>query len=575
MTGREPGLFPGCPSTRFLGRFVLETSLSQPAEAWFIITRRNLALIGLCGLLLSEVLILTLRFDSQALVDRGLPLVGYARYLPQAMIVVVAAALVLRGRGRLLGTVAVDPVAGLRQGWPLFFLSAHLAAFAALVVLTGAVWEGSLGRSPHATAWLAAWFATALATLALWLATVLPASGWARLLRRSSGLIVAAVAVGAAACYAGRLTSVLLVPLHAATLGCVHGLLAILFSDTVYRPLKNVVGTEAFAVEVASECSGYEGIGLIWVFLAAYLWFFRRTLRFPQALWLLPIGTVVIWLANIVRIVTLVAIGSRISSKVAVGGFHSQAGWLAFNAVALGLVAVSRRARIFAIDDAPRAVDAPSATLPNPTAAYLGPLLALVGTVMVTTALSQGGPGLDVYYPARIVTVIAVLWIFRRAYEGLRWTWSWPALLIGGLVFAIWMTLEPASTGGSRALADDLARLPRVLAALWLAARVFGSVVTVPIAEELAFRGYLTRRLIAADFLSVSPGRFTWFSFLVSSLLFGVLHGRTLAGVLAGACYALAFYRRGNLSDAILAHATTNALIAAYVLSTGSWSLWS
>jgi membrane protease YdiL (CAAX protease family) len=56
---------------------------------------------------------------------------------------------------------------------------------------------------------------------------------------------------------------------------------------------------------------------------------------------------------------------------------------------------------------------------------------------------------------------------------------------------------------------------------------------------------------------------------------FGALHGRWLAGTLAGLCYALALYRRGRLGDAVLAHATTNALIAADVLATGTWSLWS
>jgi hypothetical protein len=38
--------------------------------------------------------------------------------------------------------------------------------------------------------------------------------------------------------------------------------------------------------------------------------------------------------------------------------------------------------------------------------------------------------------------------------------------------------------------------------------------------------------------------------------------------------YALALYRRGSLTDAVVAHATTNALLAAYVLTTGSWALW-
>ena len=96
----------------------------------------------------------------------------------------------------------------------------------------------------------------------------------------------------------------------------------------------------------------------------------------------------------------------------------------------------------------------------------------------------------------------------------------------------------------------------------------------MPLAEELAFRGYLTRRLIAAEFRDVPPGQFGWSSLLVSSVLFGTLHGRWVAGTLAGLLYALALYRRRELSDAVLAHATTNALIAADVLLAGAWSLW-
>ena len=64
---------------------------------------------------------------------------------------------------------------------------------------------------------------------------------------------------------------------------------------------------------------------------------------------------------------------------------------------------------------------------------------------------------------------------------------------------------------------------------LWLGFRVIGSVVTVPLAEELAFRGYLTRRLCLSDFQSIPPGRMTWYSFLLSSFLFGALHGRFIA----------------------------------------------
>ena len=38
--------------------------------------------------------------------------------------------------------------------------------------------------------------------------------------------------------------------------------------------------------------------------------------------------------------------------------------------------------------------------------------------------------------------------------------------------------------------------------------------------------------------------------------------------------YALAYHRRGELTDAIVAHGVTNGLIAALVLANGTWSLW-
>jgi CAAX prenyl protease-like protein len=108
----------------------------------------------------------------------------------------------------------------------------------------------------------------------------------------------------------------------------------------------------------------------------------------------------------------------------------------------------------------------------------------------------------------------------------------------------------------------------------WLLFRVQGAVITVPLAEELAFRGYLLRKLVASDFESVPFDSFTWTSFIVSSIAFGALHQSWVAGILAGTLFALAMYRRGRLADAIAAHAIANALLTIYVISTGSWSLW-
>jgi CAAX prenyl protease-like protein len=110
---------------------------------------------------------------------------------------------------------------------------------------------------------------------------------------------------------------------------------------------------------------------------------------------------------------------------------------------------------------------------------------------------------------------------------------------------------------------------------LWICGRVLAAVITVPLAEELAFRGYLLRRFISADFQTVSLQRFTWLALIASSVLFGLLHGgQWIAGIFAGMIYAAASLRQGRMADAVLAHATTNALLAAYVLLFGAWQLW-
>ena len=55
------------------------------------------------------------------------------------------------------------------------------------------------------------------------------------------------------------------------------------------------------------------------------------------------IGVALIWIANAMRIAGLLLIGNAGAPQVALGGFHSQAGWIAFNAVAIGICLLARR----------------------------------------------------------------------------------------------------------------------------------------------------------------------------------------------------------------------------------------
>ena len=136
------------------------------------------------------------------------------------------------------------------------------------------------------------------------------------------------------------------------------------------------------------------------------------------------------------------------------------------------------------------------------------------------------------------------------------------------------MLLAPAPGAAPDVTAAALATMAPGWATLWILGRLAGAVVTVPLAEEIAFRGYLARRLIARDFERVPLERLSWLAVLGSAFAFGLLHDRIVAGTLAGIAYGLVARRRGSLVDAVVAHATTNALLAVWVLWTGNWSLW-
>lgn len=539
---------------------------SQPQAA------RRLPLIRwgcLAALLLAELLALTLRFDVASLHSHG---EWWAELIRQCHNLVQWGSLVGLATLALAVPQLARPSAHLQTAsdrkWPAF-LSAHLIAFVAFGLWTAWVLEGGAADGPFAGVAVLGWMAWAGVTLGLAAATAVSPAVWPALLRRH-GVFAAGLAVGTAVWGASRFTGLSWRWLGDWTLDLVYALLRLVDRDAVCVPADARVGTPTFQVYIAPQCSGYEGVGLTWGFLAVYLWLFRRELRFPHALWLVPIGTILIWLANALRIVALILVGTWLSPAVALEGFHSQAGWITLIAVSFGLVALTRRARLFAAPHAAPDDDASS----NPTARYLAPFLAIVAAQIVGAAFSTG---FDRLYPLRVLAATAALGFVAWRGVPWGWGWSWSAVGLGVAAFVVWMVLDPLAARDPSAEAawlKGLDDLPEDETYLWLAFRIVGAVVTVPLAEELAFRGCLLRRLTARDFEAVPLTRFTWLAFLGSSALFGLLHGRIVAGMLAGMIYALAVYRRGRLADAVLAHATTNLLIAARVLTTYDFHLW-
>jgi len=523
---------------------------------------------ALLALLIAEVLFLTVSFDTKTL-DRvpneWVRLIGWAPQLLRLSIAVAGVTLLLGGQ-KLLSVLKRN--ASLNPRWP-YFLTGHLLAVALFARVTAIVMNRGFPSAPHQGRWALGWLLAGALTLVLWALTMWSRSVWLEAAQETRrGLLWGSVA-GTAAWGTGFFTEEFWRPLAGYTFTVVRWMVGLIYAETFADPGRLEVGTPTFSVGITPQCSGYEGIGLIVAFLGAYLWLSRKTLRFPNALILLPIGAAAVWILNSVRIATLIVIGTSGWPQVALGGFHSQAGWLAFNAVGLGLVAITIRGRYFATTTMP---DDAVTSGHDPTPAYLGPFLAIVAASMITGAMSAG---FDWLYPVRVIAAAAVLWTYRHTYASMRWSWSWQAIVIGAVTFIIWLALMPADANAKSGWAATLGAINPVWAGIWLAIRVVGYVVTVPVAEELAFRGFAMARFQRVDFQN-GAGDFAWLPWVLSSVLFGAMHGSMwLAGSIAGLLFGLALFRRRSLGDAVQAHATTNLLLVIYAVTTGRWSAWS
>jgi len=552
-------------SPTMLYRRLTRTS-AQSSVRW-----RQLRSAALLVLLAAEVTALTLPFDASAVAASPTIwkhlLFEKAGDLRAVLITWSAATIFLTWpvvRDALLDTFR-DPDPASWRRCRLWFV-AHVMVLAPLIAGTALRGTPQLGEVEHPEIWLGAWLILAMLAVVTWCAAALPLQFWIRWVTRSPRAFPIGFAFGLATDIVANWLKALWSALAFSTLWASAALLSAVNRLAVYDPQNAVIGTSTFSVRVGLPCSGLEGISLVCGYFVLYLWICRREVRFPAALLLLPLGAAMAWILNAVRIAALVLLGSG-NREIALRGFHSVAGWLFFNLVVLGMVSVSSRLSFLARTDQ----ETERRVSRNPAGVYLVPLFAMITIAMLTKAFSAD---FDTYYPLHIIVGLGALSLYWNDLVRMRWVGSWPAVAIGAAVFGMWLALVPRDAGVDVAVATGLGALSRLGRMLWISSRLIGAIFVAPIVEELAFRGYLIRKLIASDFQSVMPGRFTWLSFLGSSLLFGILDGHWVAGTLAGGAFALALYRRGELSDAIAAHASANAVLAAYVIANHSWSLW-
>jgi exosortase E/protease (VPEID-CTERM system) len=447
-----------------------------------------------------------------------------------------------------------------KHPWRLYAgASAVLAA--ALVCAEMVLQHATLGAAAWAV--FGAWAVGAAIALALLLIAFAPAPFWRSLVRGRGGLIVASIGAGIAIAGAAYLSQRSWDLLADATLRLSFYILYA-FEPSVWIDLPSqTMGLAGFNVWINSYCSGYEGVGLVLASLGLYIAAFRKKLRFPHVLALLPLAGLTVWVLNAVRIAALVAIGAYVSPDLAIDGFHSQAGWIAFLGVTTLFILIAHGSSYFRRQAPSRALDSAVVL----ALALLAPFAALMAGRMLV-GVAGGGPWLQVGVMAAPLLALTLAWPRLRALFG---PLSLEPIAVGVLVGALWIATQPH--GNAAPLGAWLDGQDAGAAALWLALRCVGFALIVPLAEELAFRGYLHRALLRRRFDEAPPAAFGWLPFVAASLLFGAMHGRWLAGALAGAAFALTLYRSKSLTGPVAAHVAANAAIFVWAAAMQDWAL--
>lgn len=205
---------------------------------------------------------------------------------------------------------------------------------------------------------------------------------------------------------------------------------------------------------------------------------------------------------------------------------------------------------------------------------------------VVLISLVAAGPYLPVRwsYPLRTLATLAAVAIFSRGVLRLRPS-RWAASAgVGLAVFAIWIApdllfpgyrhhwlfqnplMGTAGGGIPAAVRHDL---------LFVVFRAAGSALVVPVVEELFWRAWLMRWLISPRLETVPLGAWSARAFWITALLFASEHGAYWdVGLAAGLIYNGWMLRTRSLADCILAHAVTNACLAAWVIAAGQWQYW-
>ena len=217
----------------------------------------------------------------------------------------------------------------------------------------------------------------------------------------------------------------------------------------------------------------------------------------------------------------------------------------------------------------------------NPHLPYVVPFGVFLAILAISSHLKFLGA---MEYPLRVAFLGVIIFVFSRHVLDFRVKSPLLSLGVGVGVFAIWVAPEMINANyrmhwlfNNSITGTISTSLDRGHREDWLVlvSRTIRAAVVVPIIEELFWRAWLMRWLINPNFTAVPLGAWTMSSMLISAVLFASEHGPYWeVGLIAGFAYNFLMVRTKSLGDCILAHAVTNAILSAYVITSGRWHYW-
>jgi CAAX prenyl protease-like protein len=212
--------------------------------------------------------------------------------------------------------------------------------------------------------------------------------------------------------------------------------------------------------------------------------------------------------------------------------------------------------------------------------------------VATTMIESKGWIGISYEYEKicalKGLVVAIVLWVFRREYPPFATKGLLLATIAGGVGCVVWIALDQVQAaipgmqafleilmhGGRTGYNPGASQAPPAWRIAFVGVRIIELAVIVPVMEEVFWRGFLARYLLADDFRHAPQGAFTPMSFTIVTLAFATVHPEFLAAIAWGAMINLLYRRTANLWACVVMHGVTNGMLAGYILATGTWRLW-